>query len=460
MRATLVGHACWLFETAGGRVLTDPVLADPFEEGTVTACPSRQVAMDALPPLDALYISHRHLDHFDIDTLKRLDHELPVYCPEDAVLIAALRHIGFTDCRILEAFNVQTLGGLRICPLPAVTDDFVECGAVFQDDSGTVLNQVDTPLKQEVISRLRTEFGQLDVHIAMFASQDFNVFHNKPNSISRAHTRNLDAAITLGAKVVVPGSAGFRFVDELGWLNQYVFPIERQRFADDLRRLQPETTVETINPGDVMEIEGGEVTVHRQASPFVHMTADDTDRLRYDPTSPVPELADRNAPEYPLDALHSYIEQLMESSFVQYLDTMLNADGPVTEYLECNAVYRVEVVFPDHIRSWSFAFDAAQRSYDTVVDQAKPQPTKLWRVTASGLVDLCEGRRGCFGLRTESRRWESSMVPRLEAGRVGAEELELVDLLRHFIINMRIQTEGREKALLAYYGLITGSRGR
>ena len=460
MRATLVGHACWLFETAGGRILTDPVLADPFEEGTVTACPSRRVAMDALPPLDALYISHRHLDHFDIDTLKRLDHALPVYCPDDPALVAALRHIGFSDCRILEAFKVQTLGGLRICPLPAVTDDFVECGAVFQDDSGTILNQVDTPLKQDVISRLRTEFGQLDVHIAMYASQDFNVFHNKPNTTARAYTRNLDAAVTLGANVVVPGSAGFRFVDALDWLNRYVFPIERQRFSDDVRRLRPETTVETINPGDVMEIEGGQVTVHRQASPFVQMVADDTDRLRYDPTSPVPELTDQNAPEYPLESLHDYIEQLMESSFVQYLDAMLNADGPLAEYLECDAIYRVEVVFPDRSRSWSFAFDGVQRTYQMVVDQDTPQPTKLWRVTASGLVDLCEGRRGCFGLRTESRRWESSLLTRVEAGRVGGEEFELTDILRHFIISMRIQTEGQEKALLAYYGLITGSRGR
>ena len=39
MRTTLVGHACWLFETMAGCFLTDPVLFDPFEEGTVTSCP-------------------------------------------------------------------------------------------------------------------------------------------------------------------------------------------------------------------------------------------------------------------------------------------------------------------------------------------------------------------------------------------------------------------------------------
>ena len=72
MRATLVGHACWLFETTAGCFLTDPVLFDPFEEGTVTSCPRRTVRVEQIPALQGIIVSHRHLDHFDLIQSKLL----------------------------------------------------------------------------------------------------------------------------------------------------------------------------------------------------------------------------------------------------------------------------------------------------------------------------------------------------------------------------------------------------
>ena len=41
MRVTLLGHASALAELDGATCLMDPVLADPFEEGTVASCPNR-----------------------------------------------------------------------------------------------------------------------------------------------------------------------------------------------------------------------------------------------------------------------------------------------------------------------------------------------------------------------------------------------------------------------------------
>ena len=64
MRVTLLGHASVLVELDGATCLMDPVLADPFEEGTVVSCPQRTIDADRLPPIDILVISHRHPDHF------------------------------------------------------------------------------------------------------------------------------------------------------------------------------------------------------------------------------------------------------------------------------------------------------------------------------------------------------------------------------------------------------------
>ena len=41
MRVTLLGHASVLVELDGATCLMEPVLGDPFEEGTVTSCPRR-----------------------------------------------------------------------------------------------------------------------------------------------------------------------------------------------------------------------------------------------------------------------------------------------------------------------------------------------------------------------------------------------------------------------------------
>lgn len=75
LRATWLGHSTVLVEIDGVRVLTDPVWGDraspvPF------AGPKRfqpvPIAIDALPPLDAVIVSHDHYDHLDYATILEL----------------------------------------------------------------------------------------------------------------------------------------------------------------------------------------------------------------------------------------------------------------------------------------------------------------------------------------------------------------------------------------------------
>lgn len=75
IRITFVGHATLLIQIAGLNLLTDPIWsarAGPFSllGGPRFAKPG--LALDALPPLDAVLISHGHYDHLDAATTKRL----------------------------------------------------------------------------------------------------------------------------------------------------------------------------------------------------------------------------------------------------------------------------------------------------------------------------------------------------------------------------------------------------
>ena len=77
LRATWIGHATVLLEIAGRRVLTDPVWSERVSPSTLVG-PRRFFApplpLDALPPIDAVVISHDHYDHLDMATVRALAH--------------------------------------------------------------------------------------------------------------------------------------------------------------------------------------------------------------------------------------------------------------------------------------------------------------------------------------------------------------------------------------------------
>jgi hypothetical protein len=75
LRATWIGHASVLIELDGRRVLVDPIFSQrcsPFDfVGPVRFMPP-PIALDALPAIDAVVISHDHYDHLDMPTIVQL----------------------------------------------------------------------------------------------------------------------------------------------------------------------------------------------------------------------------------------------------------------------------------------------------------------------------------------------------------------------------------------------------
>jgi L-ascorbate metabolism protein UlaG (beta-lactamase superfamily) len=75
LRVTWMGHASALLEIDGLRVLTDPVWSERVSPSSL-AGPRRffrpPIALDELPSIDAVVISHDHYDHLDMATVKAL----------------------------------------------------------------------------------------------------------------------------------------------------------------------------------------------------------------------------------------------------------------------------------------------------------------------------------------------------------------------------------------------------
>ena len=64
------------------------------------------------------------------------------------------------------------------------------------------------------------------------------------------------------------------------------------------------------------------------------------------------------------------------------------------------------------------------------------------------------GKRGCWSIRPESRKYGQLLVAHHRSDGVAAVTLNLPCLLTHFILNMRIRMVGERQAMLQYYGLL------
>ncbi|HEY3501027.1 MAG TPA: MBL fold metallo-hydrolase [Polyangiaceae bacterium] len=80
LRITWFGHSSLLVELDGRRVLTDPVWSERCSPSSFLG-PKRffepPLALAALPPLDAVVISHDHYDHLDEPTIRALAGRVP-----------------------------------------------------------------------------------------------------------------------------------------------------------------------------------------------------------------------------------------------------------------------------------------------------------------------------------------------------------------------------------------------
>lgn len=76
--ATFVNHITFLLQYRGLNVLTDPVWSERVSP-VAWAGPRRVhapgLALEDLPRIDLVLVSHNHYDHLDLDTLQRLDRE-------------------------------------------------------------------------------------------------------------------------------------------------------------------------------------------------------------------------------------------------------------------------------------------------------------------------------------------------------------------------------------------------
>lgn len=119
---TWIGHATVLIRLGGLTILTDPVFGSEVSP-LPTFGPCRMgppgLALDDLPPIDVVLVSHDHYDHFEPATIRALAQRHPLLCLLPLQVGAGLAPLGCAETRFLDWGDSVERGGVRFTFLPA-----------------------------------------------------------------------------------------------------------------------------------------------------------------------------------------------------------------------------------------------------------------------------------------------------------------------------------------------------
>lgn len=120
---TWLGHATFLIELGGKTILTDPFLSD-YATGSPPFGPQRAtppaLAVEELPPVDILLVSHNHYDHLDAPTIEALAGKERIHVVVPLGLGAFFTQRGYTRVSELDWYEVVVADGISVRALPSI----------------------------------------------------------------------------------------------------------------------------------------------------------------------------------------------------------------------------------------------------------------------------------------------------------------------------------------------------
>lgn len=267
MKITLIGHASLLVETRGISILSDPWWRGPCFGAQWWIYPPPHLAALDRPPVDYVYVSHGHHDHFHPGTLGTLDRGTTMLVARDGGLAPAIRDLGF---RVIEVGDDEELDlghGVAVCIMPTHGGDTLmtirdaERSCINLNDA---LHSADEQVKSRFVARLLELFPHPDyVFCGYGVASHFPNCYRIPGkdairtaALRQAHFNRQwsDLVHRLGPRFAFPFAADVVFLeDDLFWMNEVSHNIERPTAA--FRTAHPASPVEVrdIAPGFTIE---------------------------------------------------------------------------------------------------------------------------------------------------------------------------------------------------------------
>jgi hypothetical protein len=392
MEISLIGHASIFVETQDCRIVMDPVLWDPHQEGLFDVCPKREVIHEQFPEFDLLIISHRHLDHFDIRSLAYLPKTVDVLIPKDELLETCLRKLGYSQIYLLDDFTKVKIGSTTL--LTTRSENRVpEYGIVFADESGVCWNQVDTVVSKDTIHFVKSYYPEIDFLLATWQPMleinfQFNLSLSFPYSI---YSKLLENVSLIQPKAIAPGANGFKYINGSSWLNQIVFPVTREQFCKDVRDVYPEIgeNVFPLDPGDILVLDNSNFQQLKGMCNFVKKLVDGTDILDFSPVKGGNNIIDENPDNYNIDEMKKTINDEICFNIPRIFREA--KDLIFKEHFQWKVIYQLEIVFPDYCSKWFFDF--SQENVQAQVGR-NPLANLYTYITASSFYGILKKIKG------------------------------------------------------------------
>jgi L-ascorbate metabolism protein UlaG (beta-lactamase superfamily) len=149
---TWIGHATFVLRLGGKLIATDPIWSQRIS-GVIPRQAPPGVALDKVPTLDVVTVSHNHYDHLDVPTLRQLGKQ-PVYVTFTGNG-DVLRGAGAQQVVELEWWQSHRVGDLEIVAVPARhwsmrapwnRNDMLWGGFVYRAPEGVAYHAGDTAL--------------------------------------------------------------------------------------------------------------------------------------------------------------------------------------------------------------------------------------------------------------------------------------------------------------------------
>jgi hypothetical protein len=285
LETTFLGHQGWMFATGQARILVDPLLVEEFgHKGAAgVVWPPRRWDISAMPPVDAVFFTHEHEDHFNIPSVNRLSREIPIHVPERSsrAMKQFLQEAGFKVVAMSSGQTVE-FADLRFTTFapdhvhhdeqdewettPFLVEDAAGGGSFFSPVDVTVSDAMWAMLKQRGAAPALWGYANNVLNLS-FQEQPLRAAPAVEPIIARFVAEHKRRPPPPAASLMCGG--GFSFNGSRAWMNHAVFPLDSDQLFGGLQAVSQKERFIVPTPGMRIVCEGAAIESTADSSPFL-----------------------------------------------------------------------------------------------------------------------------------------------------------------------------------------------
>lgn len=203
---TWIGHSTFLIRMDGMTILTDPFFgerASPFSWMGPQRLVPPAIAIEDLPPIDIIIISHSHYDHLDAWTVENLANSANIHVVVPEGLQSFFTDRGYIHVTALQWWQNVRIGPIIVRAFPAVhwskrslfdTNETLWMSYGIESERHVLYHSGDTERHDNLFRQIGEKLGRCDLALMAIGAYE-------PQSIMRGSHMNPEAAVDMARDI-------------------------------------------------------------------------------------------------------------------------------------------------------------------------------------------------------------------------------------------------------------------